>query len=301
MGRERTLRERWMQLALAVVTVLGCVARAPAVDCDDGNKCTVGDTCRNGVCAGTPVQCPDDGNPCTVAFCNPATGLCVTQDKDCNDGNPCTIDGCNSSVGCTHANAADNTTCNDGNDCTTSDKCTAGVCTGTPVTNGTACGGTSGTDPCRAECENGVCNSTVNNGETCDDGLTCTTGDVCVGAKCVGQSTCVGINPCIVADCKETGCAAIDKCPAAISACAQFGACNETTGACLITPINEGQSCDDANSCTVGDRCVAGQCEGTPLGPEQPAAALSAPWLAGLAVALGTFAIFRVQRHRTRS
>jgi hypothetical protein len=158
-------------------------------------------------------------------------------------------------------------------------------------------------DPCHAECKDGVCDSDANDAEPCSDGLTCTLNDACLSGTCVGRSTCVGINGCIIADCVQTGCVPIDKCPAAIGACAQFGACNETTGVCLSMPLNEGQRCNDGNSCTVADQCVAGLCQGAPIGvgPELPAAALSAPWLAGLAVALIAFAIFRVQTRRTRS
>jgi len=47
--------------------------------CDDGNRCTVADTCAAGpagpVCGGTPVSC-DDGNACTVDACDPVTGGC---------------------------------------------------------------------------------------------------------------------------------------------------------------------------------------------------------------------------------
>lgn len=303
MGRERTVLGSWLNLVVTVVVLLGSVDRAPAVDCDDGNKCTVSDTCRNGRCIGTPVQCADDRNPCTVEFCNPATGACATQPTDCNDNNPCTTDACNPSVGCTHTNLADATTCSDGSDCTTGDACVAGVCVGTPVTNGTTCGGTMMSDPCHAECQNGVCLTDANDAEPCSDGLTCTEHDACLSGRCVGQSTCVGINGCVIADCVLTGCAPIDKCPAMLSECVQTGACNETTGECISTPRNEGQSCDDGNSCTIADQCVVGLCQGTALGvaPDLPAAALSTPWLAGLAAALIAFATFRVQTRRARS
>ena len=33
-----------------------------------------------------------------------------------------------------------------------------------------------------------------------------------------------------------------------------------------MTPLNEGQSCDDGNVCTANDHCVQGACAGDPLG-----------------------------------
>ena len=43
--------------------------------CDDGNLCTLSDSCQSGTCAGgTPVTCADDGNACTDEVCHPATG-----------------------------------------------------------------------------------------------------------------------------------------------------------------------------------------------------------------------------------
>ena len=47
-------------------------------ECDDGNACTQGDSCQNGTCAaGAPVAC-DDGNICTDQACETSTGSCVT-------------------------------------------------------------------------------------------------------------------------------------------------------------------------------------------------------------------------------
>src|SRR5439155_1554673 len=58
--------------------------------CDDGNACTVTDTCLLGSCAGTPRTC-DDANVCTADSCDPATG-CVNAPRPgpCDDRNACT-------------------------------------------------------------------------------------------------------------------------------------------------------------------------------------------------------------------
>jgi MYXO-CTERM domain-containing protein len=83
-----------------------------SVKCDDGDLCTVKDTCGNGACKGMPVTCtaPDDCHE--AGACEPTTGECSTAQPK-NDGD----------------------TCNDGNDCTEQETCREGVCgEGTPVT-----------------------------------------------------------------------------------------------------------------------------------------------------------------------
>ncbi len=52
-----------------------CVHTFNTAACDDGDGCTVNDTCSGGVCvAGTPKNC-DDGNTCTADSC--VAGVCV--------------------------------------------------------------------------------------------------------------------------------------------------------------------------------------------------------------------------------
>jgi formylglycine-generating enzyme required for sulfatase activity len=43
--------------------------------CDDGDWCTVGETCQQGVCAGGTRDCDDD-DPCTEDTCDPVWGRC---------------------------------------------------------------------------------------------------------------------------------------------------------------------------------------------------------------------------------
>jgi len=233
---------------------------APA--CDDGNKCTTGDSCHAGECIGVPVQCSKNPDPCMENLCNPTTGACDTRPVVCNDGNPCTTDTCIAGVGCQFTTLPDNTTCSDSNDCTTGDHCSAGTCVGTNVTNGITCGDTSGT--CQAECESGVCNVHINDGTTCFTGTGCT--KTCSGGACTTDSCQAAVGLCAVASCGTDGCSSTDKCAAAVVACGELGACDASTGACLVTPLNDGQSCDDGNVCTANDRCVNGACKGDPLG-----------------------------------
>jgi hypothetical protein len=75
--------------------------------CDDGNACTLVDTCQAGVCTGSnPVVCVASDQCHVAGTCDPTTGQC---------SNP---------------TAPDGTTCDDGNACTQTDTCQAGVCTG---------------------------------------------------------------------------------------------------------------------------------------------------------------------------
>ncbi len=46
--------------------------------CDDANACTIGDTCHDGQCVGSPIPC-DDHNECTLDTCDPATGECMFE------------------------------------------------------------------------------------------------------------------------------------------------------------------------------------------------------------------------------
>jgi len=64
------------------------------ISCDDGNPCTINDTCSDGECIGTPKSC-DDGNFCTTDTCNETTGECEYQcniNTPCDDGNSDTIE-----------------------------------------------------------------------------------------------------------------------------------------------------------------------------------------------------------------
>ena len=138
-----------------------CGVNAPdATPCEDGDLCTLLDTCTAGLCtAGGPKSCADDGNPCTAGVCDPATGACsdipdngtpcedgdlCTSGDAClagaclpgtpttctNDGDVCTVDVCNPLTGSCGVAGIDGTDCDDGDPCTVLDECTAGVCSG---------------------------------------------------------------------------------------------------------------------------------------------------------------------------
>jgi hypothetical protein len=60
--------------------------------CENGDPCSVGETCAGGTCTGgTPVDCSHLDNECNVGVCNAATGECETQAA--NEGGTCPDDG----------------------------------------------------------------------------------------------------------------------------------------------------------------------------------------------------------------
>lgn len=77
--------------------------------CDDGDACTVWDSCDQGVCTG--------GGPAPCF----------------NDPNPCVTTGCDSATGCIYEPVADGTVCDDGDLCTVNDLCDEGICVGIPM------------------------------------------------------------------------------------------------------------------------------------------------------------------------
>jgi hypothetical protein len=240
----------------------GCFhgANANATPCDDGETCTLGDSCSAGVCVpgellGPGASC-DDGNSCTVsdacdgaAHCHgtPLGGgagcddrnactrddRCVTQGdavvcegtaQDCSDGDLCTQDRCDPATGaCLHPPVV----CADGNSCTTD------VC-----------------DPATGQCRRD------NVAGACSDGRICTTGQSCVGGNCVGGEPVVcqqpqcGSNVCMEED---HGCRLRDwggpGCPAG-GDCYSFVCINN---ACRI--LN-----DSGGSCTIPGYCGLAQC-----------------------------------------
>lgn len=98
--------------------------------CDDEDACTV-DSCNaaTGACAHAPFDGPcEDGDLCTAGeVC--ANGICAgAAPVACDDFNACTADSCDPAVGCRHLFVS--TPCDDGVSCTSIDTCVTGVCFG---------------------------------------------------------------------------------------------------------------------------------------------------------------------------
>lgn len=75
----------------------GCYnVNADGTPCEDGNQCTVNDSCQNAVCKSGPLAACNDGNECTKDSCNPAQG-CIhdaagLNGAPCDDDDACSIE-----------------------------------------------------------------------------------------------------------------------------------------------------------------------------------------------------------------
>jgi hypothetical protein len=224
--------------------------------CDDGDTCTVGDVCKDGLCQGQSVVC-NDGNPCTDDVCDAQSGCafphnsapCSDGDSctfgdlcdggqcepgvkiQCDDGNPCTADSCDEKQGCLHSFLS--SPCDDGNPCTTGDKCMEGKCLPAKALecdDDNACTD-DWCDPA-AGCQHAA------NNAACNDGSLCTLGDQCAEGQCAGgqAANCDDKNPCTT------------------------DSCNPLVG-CVHG--NSSAVCDDNDPCTLVDTCAGGACVGT--------------------------------------
>jgi hypothetical protein len=146
---------------------------------------------------------------------------------------------------CTYTNKVNGTSCDDSNAGTVNDVCRAGVCAGVDPCSGITCP----LDQCRVNprCLSGECfSSNAQNGIACNDNNTLTINDKCVSGKCVGD-----INPCIGVSCPDMP-------------CKKQGACNATRGGvCEYKKVSkDSDACDDGDTATTADTCVAGVCIG---------------------------------------
>lgn len=235
----------------------GLAPAANGIPCNDGNACTINDTCLGGSCSGGVAANCSDGNLCTDDSCDGLSGCafvsnstacddgnaCTVDDAcangwcagggqlDCSDDNPCTADTCDQKDGCLYEATSD--PCSDGDPCTINDGCSAGLCVPGPLM---VCDDSSicTVDSCN---EVGQCIHDAVAGP-CDDKNECTVGDICQDGACVPGSD---------ADCNDDDICTTDSCAAA-------------TG-CLHTLNNA--PCSDADACTSGDHCHLGECIGS--------------------------------------
>ncbi|MBI5607586.1 MAG: CotH kinase family protein, partial [Deltaproteobacteria bacterium] len=217
--------------------------------CDDGDPCTVGETCAAGTCSPGTDQCSchsdgdcASGNACQGKwFCDKTTPQwhCATvpaSAPDCSGlvTGPCATPGCDPKSGaCLGQAKPDGSACDaDGNACTVGDSCQGGLCQPgpkLPCDDGNPCT----FDSCGAK----GCGH-QNTAGPCDDGLVCTSGDTCKQGACVGTAkACSDGNPCTI------------------------DSCDPSTGECATAP-SQGGKCDDGDACTQGEVCAGGQCGG---------------------------------------
>ena len=220
-------------------------------ECLDGDACTIGDHCEEGVCIGAPIDCDDD-NPCTDDVCDGLGGCDFLANlEDCDDGDPCTVaDTCKETVCVGFAVACD---CNVDLDC---DKFDDGdPCTGTLLCNQESLPYQCQVDPtsvvqCEppdgpdAFCLAAVCDPASGKCEIVPDhaGLACNDADACTIGESCQEGNCSGGVP---ANCNDGN-------PCTDDSCDGVGGCSHTA--------NE-EPCQDGDACTIGDQCAEGTCQ----------------------------------------
>ena len=226
--------------------------------CDDGNACTVNDSCvalPSPGCTGTLVAV-DDGNPCTDDACHdgsvthtPVTGPSCGEGYVCLEGGcveaPC--DGvCPTCTECSKGECvpqAAGMACTDDDACTALDSCAGASCIGEPVV--CADGNSCTDDGCQSETG---CVYEPNT-KACDDANACTGPDVCFGGQCIGE---------MAVDCGPLG------------LCQVSNLCDPLTGSCVVEAKPDGISCSDDNPCSEADTCAGAECVGTTLADGTP-------------------------------
>ncbi len=245
------------------LAISGVCAASPANEnqaCDDGEFCTVSETCVAGLCGGGTLRDCADAVVCTVDSCDEMNDVCVNMPDDsaCTNGLFCDgQESCNPTLGC--QDSADPCqaplVCDEAGDqcvdcisdaqCDDSIACTVDTCNLT--TNMCEFAPNSGSCDDANTCTDDVCDPvagctfTANDANACTDGDLCTVNDACVAGMCVTDPK----------DCS----AVADDC--------NIGVCNGLTGVCEAQPSNENGGCDDGDACTENDTCTGGSCAGS--------------------------------------
>ncbi|MCC7535768.1 MAG: hypothetical protein IT379_06125, partial [Deltaproteobacteria bacterium] len=109
--------------------------------CEDGDYCTVGETCSGGTCGGSTTRDCDDSIACTTDTCNETANRCDNPiaNGQCliggtcyanNDPNPAEqCQECRTSMSQSSWSNRSGS-CDDGMACTTGDMCMSGMCMG---------------------------------------------------------------------------------------------------------------------------------------------------------------------------
>ncbi len=217
--------------------------------CNDGDACTINDTCVDGTCSpGSPLNC-NDGNPCTDDFCTPEEGCAHgNSPAECSDGNVCTLgDHCGDGA-CQPG--TEPLLCDDGNLCNGPETCdpNVGCVAGAPL----VCNDDD-------ECTQNLCDPTqgclfVEDASACDDGDPCTQ-DSCLPetGACLHVTKCDS-QPCTICTCSEES-GEVTYLPVNCddgNLCTQ-DSCDPDTGKCVHVAVD----CDDENLCTT-DSCEPG-------------------------------------------
>lgn len=222
--------------------------------CDDGQFCTVGDSCAEGACVGAPNTCGMTGANCEVVFCDEDTQACGTVTAA--NGTECVLDDL----------------------CVLDPKCDEGACIGPAKMCAPAPFGSCSTNSCNPA--SGECEESPDPGK---DGDACTGDDPCLVLQTCSGGACTGGEPmdcswasqgCLVGVCDPiNGFCVGEPIPAGGACTPEDSACNtgscDAGGTCQPVPVADGTACSDDNTCTQGETCSAGVCQGgvvtTPL------------------------------------
>jgi len=253
--------------------------------CEDGNICTLKDTCKGGACLGVAADC-DDNKICTIDNCIKASGgnkggcvhgvidgaacddkdnctqgdackggFCIPGNKtSCDDNKACTKDACDAKSGkCSYVAIQDGSPCDDDSKCTKSSSCKAGACVGTTITcdDGNSCT----KDLCTPATG---CNNAPFPG-LCNDGDSCTAMDICQGGKCVGGQAkkCDDGDACTADACSKGKCvfkAGLGPCDDGIVCTVSDTCAKNAAGMATCAGKPENKKCADASACTT-DAC----------------------------------------------
>jgi hypothetical protein len=283
------------EVADQVYKCLGCAGSVNCANpkyyngtvCADGNPCTWGDTCQNGLCTPDPnrnTTCTASDECHAVGTCDTTSGICSNPAKQqgttCNDGNVCT----NNDVCAAGVCGGTLYTCDDGLACT-ADTCNGdGTCTFTPNAGSCAIDGacyaanaTNPVTPCQ-QCTPTVSQtawSPATDGTTCSDGNACTNSDVCTAGVCGGTPyTCDDGLACTTDTCNGDGtCTFI----VTLGNCAINGECYANTAtspqnSCLVCDSTQpgawsnqqdGTTCNNGSPSTPNGTCKSGTCLGS--------------------------------------
>ena len=215
--------------------------------CHDGDPCTIGDSCKAGVCSPGPNGCQCD------------------EDKDCanfEDG-----DACNGTLVCHKGvvphtcvvNQATVVTCSGAKDTPcASNACdpTSGECVAVPAVDGKPC---VDDDPCTVDsaCKGGKCAATATSKSWCK----CQADADCAAFD--DDDLCTGVLYCDTASfpysCRVNP-ASVVKCLVKETAPCTANLCVPTTGKCEVGPLPDGELCDDGDPCTGSEICTGGEC-----------------------------------------
>ena len=248
---------------------IGCENINNTLPCEDGNACTVNDTCAEGSClSGAALAC-DDENPCTADACDISSG-CIHEPTDgaCNDADICTLDDiCIDGV----CSSLDSLSCTDDeNPCTAEfcdpvEGCQSEALDGVilEVLSSGECGFDNVCDQDGTQsrniliCRSGVAQEErdiaeclrVTDGVGCDDGAFCTVDDTCLEGICTGSAR----------DCSDQNSCTLDSCSQSLGCTSDLdeAICDSDTLSCQTLE----QCRDDATSTDAYDACESAASE----------------------------------------